>query len=484
MANVNLDKESPINVNLSTEKPVETQLQDLNYIPAYKDAEKTRRENEETRIANEVERQKYYEVFQTKVNNNEFVGPSNVLTIGDVSSGDEAKASITGDTPNQVLNLVLPKGDKGDIGPKGEPGESYAAGDGIQISSDNVISTVETDPLFSTSPASSITTDDIEKWNNNEGAVYTAGKNIEIAENNVINNTIPFAKDDSTNFVGLGKNLNYLNKNLSLIIGNNISSANNIMLIGHFASHGNHNNSIALGHYAQPSKDNQLMVGSFAKKINEISFYTSDGIKTAATTDSVADLQNQINEIIENGTGGGTSIIKDTFPIGAITPFAGSTVPTHWLLCNGQAISRADYSDLFAAIGTTYGEGDGSTTFNVPDLRGRVAVGIDTTDTNLNVLGKTYGEKEHTLTVEEIPEHAHAINSFRANGSSYGGVLGTNASDGVSTGQKGTTSVGENQPHNNMQPSIAQNFIIKVKQFSGSVIGGGSVVIDRWEADE
>lgn len=62
---------------------------------------------------------------------------------------------------------------------------------------------------------------------------------------------------------------------------------------------------------------------------------------------------------------------------GTVLPFAGSAAPTDWLLCYGQAVSRATYANLFAVIGTTYGAGDGSTTFNVPDLRGRVAAGKD-----------------------------------------------------------------------------------------------------------
>ena len=64
-------------------------------------------------------------------------------------------------------------------------------------------------------------------------------------------------------------------------------------------------------------------------------------------------------------------------PTGVVQPFAGSTSPTGWLLCYGQAVSRSTYADLFGAIGTTYGAGDGTTTFNLPDLRGRVVAGED-----------------------------------------------------------------------------------------------------------
>ena len=64
-------------------------------------------------------------------------------------------------------------------------------------------------------------------------------------------------------------------------------------------------------------------------------------------------------------------------PAGCVMPYAGATAPDGWLLCHGQAVSRTTYADLFGAIGTAYGPGDGSTTFNLPDLRGRVAAGRD-----------------------------------------------------------------------------------------------------------
>ena len=65
----------------------------------------------------------------------------------------------------------------------------------------------------------------------------------------------------------------------------------------------------------------------------------------------------------------------ESWPAGVIIPFAGTSVPTGYLLCNGAAVSRTDYANLFAAIGTLYGAGDGSTTFNLPDARDRVLQG-------------------------------------------------------------------------------------------------------------
>lgn len=93
--------------------------------------------------------------------------------------------------------------------------------------------------------------------------------------------------------------------------------------------------------------------------------------------------------------------------IGTILPFAGA-IPPGFLLCDGAAVSRETYSLLFAEIGTTYGAGDGSTTFNLPDLRGRVIGGQDAGQTEFADLGQSGGEKAHTLTIDEIPSHSHS----------------------------------------------------------------------------
>jgi microcystin-dependent protein len=111
--------------------------------------------------------------------------------------------------------------------------------------------------------------------------------------------------------------------------------------------------------------------------------------------------------------------IASRIPVGVISAYAGSSAPSGWLLCFGQAVSRSTYSDLFAALSTTYGAGDGSTTFNLPDLRGRVAAGVDNmggsaasrlTSTVLsasNTLGASGGAQTHTLDSTQIPAHSH-----------------------------------------------------------------------------
>lgn len=91
--------------------------------------------------------------------------------------------------------------------------------------------------------------------------------------------------------------------------------------------------------------------------------------------------------------------------IGSINLFAGAAAPSGYLVCNGAAVSRSTYSELFDTIGTMYGAGDGSTTFNLPDLTGKVAMGCSST----YLQGVAGGEETHALTSSEIPAHAHTM---------------------------------------------------------------------------
>lgn len=143
-----------------------------------------------------------------------------------------------------------------------------------------------------------------------------------------------------------------------------------------------------------------------------------------------------------------TATVQLLAPTGAINAFAGSIAPSGWLLCDGTAVSRATYSDLFALVGTTYGVGDGSTTFNVPNLKGRVPVGRDSTQTEFDVLGETGGAKTHTLATTEIPSHQHNISAYAHNASAstadlahtHGvGTYGVSSSTTGITASTGTT---------------------------------------------
>ncbi|MDF2506268.1 MAG: Tail Collar domain protein [Microbacterium sp.] len=158
--------------------------------------------------------------------------------------------------------------------------------------------------------------------------------------------------------------------------------------------------------------------------------------------------------------------IKAASPSGHIVAFAGATTPAGWILCDGQAVSRTTYAALFAAIGTTYGVGNGTTTFNVPNLKGRIPVGRDTAQTEFDVLGETGGAKTHTLTTAEMPSHQHNHDQSSGGNLSYSESGVPNqyvvafGSGRMNTGIV-TGNTGGGQAHNNLQPYMVMNFAIK-----------------------
>lgn len=152
---------------------------------------------------------------------------------------------------------------------------------------------------------------------------------------------------------------------------------------------------------------------------------------------------------------------------GVIVPYAGNTAPVGWLLCDGSAVSRTTYSVLFDVIGTTYGSGDGSTTFNVPDLRGRLALGAGTgtaSDATAHSLGQKAGEETHTLSIDEMPSHTHDIAGSTSMGASD---LAAYGSSRVGTGFNVALARGGGQAHNNMPPYTAVNYIISIGSQNG-----------------
>lgn len=155
--------------------------------------------------------------------------------------------------------------------------------------------------------------------------------------------------------------------------------------------------------------------------------------------------------IVRNGVAVGLNsniTLISTTPIGVVLPFAGSGAPNGYLICDGQEISRTEYPELFKVIGTTYGEGDGSTTFNVPDYRETVLVGTgeNTTDTIENHDVYELGEFKD----DQLQNHSHHINTGLNSTGSYIRQVGTYAGAEYSTysstiysGRTGTTTRGK-----------------------------------------
>jgi microcystin-dependent protein len=137
-------------------------------------------------------------------------------------------------------------------------------------------------------------------------------------------------------------------------------------------------------------------------------------------SNSLALAQVRVNAGVTTITGANITDVRTVtvgalgWPPGVLVPYAGTTAPQGFLLCQGQAVSRSTYAGLFAVIGTLHGTGDGSTTFNVPDLRGRVAFGYDGSQTEFNLVGKKGGAKTVTATTASLAPHSHPVPTFGA----------------------------------------------------------------------
>lgn len=196
------------------------------------------------------------------------------------------------------------------------------------------------------------------------------------------------------------------------------------------------------------------------------------------TKTGIADLANTLAPAI---TGGGQ-------PIGSTVGWVLNTNPTdsNWLICDGKAISRTTYATLFALVGTTWGAGDGSTTFNLPDLRGRVQLGGNNVSLPngknatyaTRSLAATGGEETHVLTTNELPTHTHTLTDpghFHASNSGAfvtstagadAGTTGTNYRTEANTASVATgitiANTGAGAAHENLPPFLVMNTIMKV----------------------
>jgi microcystin-dependent protein len=172
------------------------------------------------------------------------------------------------------------------------------------------------------------------------------------------------------------------------------------------------------------------------------------------------------------------NFLETYMPIGAIMPFAGSTAPTSWLFCSGQLVSRATYATLFGIISTTYGVGDGSTTFGIPDLRGRTPIGFDAAQAsgrltaagcgiNSGTLGAVGGNQFEQAHIHGVTDGAHAHNiTFgatsalvgRSDGDIQAAVVNATVTANAFTGIAiQSTGSGSSQ---NVPPGIILNYII------------------------
>ncbi len=147
------------------------------------------------------------------------------------------------------------------------------------------------------------------------------------------------------------------------------------------------------------------------------------------------------------------SVVSQLALVGEVRLWTQAAAPSDWLLCDGSAVNRTTYADLFAVVGTTFGVGDGSTTFNLPDFRGSIAIGVDAT----YALAATGGAATHALSTAELASHTHETDDLVA------------ASSGVTAGAITTysavttsaiASAGGGGAHENLHPYLALNYII------------------------
>lgn len=200
----------------------------------------------------------------------------------------------------------------------------------------------------------------------------------------------------------------------------------------------------------------------FGTYLNDDGTYKNDEVPGAALVDASvtnAKLASDVPPILQ-------------VPTGSVLPFAGSTAPANYVLCNGANYDGTSptYAALFALISTTYGNSGGTNHFNVPDLRGRVAVmpdgGAARTPT-ISALGVADGEATHLLTAVEsgVPAHTHDLPpgaSFVQHGGNFNSGGNTDISSQIQTGGVHGGGQSAASAHNNVQPSIGLNYIIRL----------------------
>jgi microcystin-dependent protein len=184
--------------------------------------------------------------------------------------------------------------------------------------------------------------------------------------------------------------------------------------------------------------------------------------------------------------------VEDPLPVGTIVPYTNEEVPRGWMKCDGREVERLEYSELFAVIGTTYGGGNGVSTFNLPDLRGRTILGDGVgEDLSTRILGEKGGSEVHLMTVNQLPAHSHKL---LVSNSEAGLEFADLGKEDVIVGDHGGTytsktditdrpfieNTGTNEPFNIMSPFLICNYIIKVRSITTDaiIISDGKVGIN------
>jgi microcystin-dependent protein len=160
----------------------------------------------------------------------------------------------------------------------------------------------------------------------------------------------------------------------------------------------------------------------------------------------------------------GLSIANDTtvdayplVPTGSVMAFAGSTAPDGWLLCNGAAVSRTTYANLWALISSTYGGGDGVNTFNVPDMRSRMPIGAGAgTGLTSRALAATGGAETVTIASGNLPTHQHTLSAHTHNLGSHTHSLSSHT-HAITVDTNNFSTGGHSVDHSHIGPSHAHN---------------------------
>lgn len=224
--------------------------------------------------------------------------------------------------------------------------------------------------------------------------------------------------------------------------------------------------------------DNSNIVNGLANKSGEI-LATGDSVELCTKNGSLKNAWIAVKHGINSAVGA-----TDNFPIGSIIAYGGTEIPDNWLICDGAELDRTAYNELFKNIGTAYGEGDGSTTFNIPNMRGKIGVGLDSTDQYFSDLGKSGGSKFHNhnykigwygyySSVANIDEDALATYDYQKQKWNYYGAStnGMKNSTSVNSGLTGSAknmscikyaSESSTSNNSNIQPYTTVNYIIKV----------------------